>query len=181
VATTALPAFRYHPDPVATGSVQASSTACVVCDEERGYVYAGPVYAEDDYDEQICPWCIADGTAASKLGAFFADVGWGVPDDTPEAVTAELAARTPGFTAWQEPHWLYHCGDGCAFLGAAGRQELASYPDALEALMHEHDEYGWDRSESQEYVDALRVDGAATAYLFRCLVCGAHLAFSGSD
>jgi uncharacterized protein CbrC (UPF0167 family) len=38
---TDLPAFRYHPDPVATGSVARSGEACDVCGEERGYLYEG--------------------------------------------------------------------------------------------------------------------------------------------
>jgi hypothetical protein len=46
--------------------------------------------------------------------------------------------------------------------------------------MHENVEFGWTVRESQEYVDALDADGEATAYLFRCLVCGSHLAFSDS-
>ena len=37
----------------------------------------------------------------------------------------------------------FHCQDGAAFLGVVGRAELEPYPDALEMLRHEHDEYGW--------------------------------------
>ncbi|WP_264169817.1 CbrC family protein [Burkholderia cepacia] len=42
-----LPAFRYHPDPLATGSVIRSDARCVCCGDARGYVYAGPVHAVD--------------------------------------------------------------------------------------------------------------------------------------
>ncbi|WP_321791288.1 CbrC family protein [Burkholderia pyrrocinia] len=55
-----LPAFRYHPDPPATGSVIRSDARCVCCGDARGDVYAGPVYAVDEYEQCICPWCIAD-------------------------------------------------------------------------------------------------------------------------
>ena len=85
-----------------------------------------------------------------------------------------------GFDAWQQDHWLFHCGDACAFLGRIGRNDLEALPDALDMLMHENVEFGWTVRESQEYVDALDADGEATAYLFRCLVCGSHLAFSDS-
>ena len=34
----ALPTFRYHPDPVATGAVVESDVTCVVCEKQRGYV-----------------------------------------------------------------------------------------------------------------------------------------------
>jgi uncharacterized protein CbrC (UPF0167 family) len=114
-----LPAFRYHPDPLATGSVIASDAACAACDKARGYVYAGPVYAPDE-PEALCPWCIADGTAAEVFDAEFTDVGVGVPDDVPREVLEELAFRTPGFSGLQQEHWLYHCADAAEFHGVAG-------------------------------------------------------------
>ena len=49
-----LPAFRYHPDPVDTGSVTVSDAKCVVCNERRGFIYAGPVYAEDGDGHRTC-------------------------------------------------------------------------------------------------------------------------------
>ena len=39
--STALPAFRYHPDPVATGSVRSADEPCQVCGRRRGYLYDG--------------------------------------------------------------------------------------------------------------------------------------------
>src|SRR5215831_19917718 len=68
-----LPTFRYHPDPIATGSVKQSDKECRSCEQARGYIYTASVYAEDDLDEQICPWCIADGSAAEKFDATFCD------------------------------------------------------------------------------------------------------------
>lgn len=173
-----LPDFRYHPDPRRTGSVEVSDTSCVVCGAARGTIYVGPVYAVEEYVDEICPWCIADGTAAAKLDAEFTDVGWGVPDGVPASVTHEIATRTPGFLAWQQEHWLYHCGDGAAFLGRVGYTDLQAFPDALEMLLHENDEYGWTAEQSTAYVESLRADGDATAYLFKCNLCGRHLAYS---
>lgn len=68
-----LPAFRYHPDPLATGSVIRSDARCVCCGDVRGDVYAGPVYAVDEYEQCICPWCIADGSAHARSDASFTD------------------------------------------------------------------------------------------------------------
>jgi uncharacterized protein len=155
-----LPSFRYHPSPVATGSIVESVGECVSCRRDRGYAYVGPIYSADELDGMLCPWCIADGTAASRFGAEFTDVGWGVPDEVPQSVLEVLSQRTPGFLAWQQEHWLYHCGDACAFLGPAGTAELERYPEALEMIMREA------RS------------GNESAYLFRCLICGVHLAYS---
>ncbi|MEO0323364.1 MAG: CbrC family protein [Myxococcota bacterium] len=35
--------------------------------EARGYVYVGPVHAEEAYVARICPWCIASGRAHEEL------------------------------------------------------------------------------------------------------------------
>jgi uncharacterized protein CbrC (UPF0167 family) len=63
-------------------------------------------------------------------------------------VTETLAQRTPGFSGWQQEHWLYHCNDEAAFLGRAGSDELKPYPDAIETLRREGE--GWDA----EQIDA---------------------------
>lgn len=108
-----LPVFRYHPDPVATGAVVESSAVCSCCSVARGYLYTGPVYSEDEIGP-LCPWCIAEGVP----GAMFTDaIG---ADDVPMTVIDEICLRTPGFVAWQQAHWLYHCGDGCEYLGQEG-------------------------------------------------------------
>ena len=68
-----LPTFKYHPDPLATGSVEKSCTTCACCGKARGFIYTGPVYADEEYDQCICPWCIADGSAHEKMEASFTD------------------------------------------------------------------------------------------------------------
>ena len=176
----AFPDFPYHPDPRATGSIAESRARCKACGASRGYIYAGPVYAIEDFEEAFCPWCIADGSAAARFDAEFTDVGVGVPDDVPDETVQQIAFRTPGYSAWQQEHWLYHCGDGAAFLGRVGSAELVQYPDAIDALRHEHDEYGWPVQQVEEHLAALDKDGESTAYLFRCRHCGQHLAYSDS-
>lgn len=176
-----LPQFRYHPDPIATGAVEPSKKECRACERARGFIYVGPVYAHDELVDALCPWCIDSGTAAEMFDAEFTDVGWGVPPGVPASVTGDIAHRTPGFRAWQQEHWLYHCDDGCAFLGAVGRRELEDYPDALEALRRESQSDGWGEQEAADYLGSLTKGGSPTAYLFRCLACRAHLAYSDFD
>nr|WP_236573977.1 CbrC family protein [Streptomyces sp. GS7] len=48
-----------------------SDAACVCCGKKRGYVYAGPVYAAEEPDGRLCPWCIAGGSAAGRYEAHF--------------------------------------------------------------------------------------------------------------
>lgn len=119
-----LPSFKYHPDPIATGAIEPSSETCKCCNQARGFIYIGPVYARDDYDHSICPWCIADGSAHAKLGASFSDDvgvgGGGAWCVVPGSVVDEVANRTPGFSGWQQEQWWTHCDDAAQFLGRAG-------------------------------------------------------------
>jgi len=177
---TDRPEFRYHPDPLATGSVKRAAVTCDACGQARDLVYAGPVYAQGS-EPTLCPWCIADGTAAEAFGAEFTGVGSEAPDDIHEDVLIRVTQRTPGFTGWQQEHWLYHCGDAAAFLGLAGRDEIEAHPGALESLMGELAEHDWSSDEVEEYLSGLSKTASPTAYLFRCRSCETHLACADGD
>jgi uncharacterized protein CbrC (UPF0167 family) len=171
----ALPTFKYHPDPVATGSVEESDAKCVCCGKARGFIYTGPVYAVEEYDQCICPWCIADGSAHKKLEASFTDDagigGGGLWDDVPEEVVEEVAHRTPGFSGWQQEQWWTHCGDAAQFIGRAGKKELKAL--GAQAIAAIQDSAGLsDGPEWEEFFAALDREGSPTAYLFRCTKCG---------
>jgi uncharacterized protein len=119
-AAPPFPEFPYHPDPLKTGSVMESALPCALCGHRYGFVYTGPVFAADDFvDGPLCPWCIADGSAALRMRIEYTDVGADVPDDVPGRVLDEIAERTPGFNGYEQEHWLYHCGDGAAFMGTS--------------------------------------------------------------
>src|SRR4051812_39850670 len=122
LSSPSLPAFRYHPDPLGTGSVVASPATCRCCRQKRGYVYSASVYAEDELEDVLCPWCIADGSAHSTFAATFVDTD-AFPEGTPETVIAEISERTPGYSAWQSEQWPVCCNDGTAFLGPMGINE----------------------------------------------------------
>lgn len=175
--TDGLPEFPYHPDPVGTGFVERSDKTCLSCHQSRGFIYTGPVFAVEELIDSLCPWCIADGSAATRFDATFTD-DMPVPDGVPVEVIETVTKRTPGFAGWQQEHWLYHCGDGTAFLGRAGWRELQSLPDALDALRHEHAGLGWTQELIEEYLSRLDKDGSPSAYLFRCRRCCTHLAYS---
>ncbi|KAF1070723.1 MAG: hypothetical protein GAK45_00721 [Pseudomonas citronellolis] len=179
-----IPSFTYHPDPLATGSVVESDATCVCCNQARGYIYTGPVYATADYDACICPWCIADGSANSRLGATFTDE-YGIGGDgewppVPQSVIAEIAQRTPGFCGWQQERWWSHCDDAAQFIGAAGRRELEAFGD--EALRAIQDSTGLDDGPQwRHFLSALDKHRSPTAYLFRCRHCGAIGGYQDSD
>ncbi len=104
-----LPTFKYHPDPVLTGSIRRSNAFCLSCKRATGWIYVSAVYAVDELDEQLCPWCIADGAAHEAFDASFTDEcgigGYGDWDAVPESVIEEVAFRTPGFSGWQQEMW----------------------------------------------------------------------------
>ncbi|CAN5528954.1 CbrC family protein [soil metagenome] len=177
----ALPTFRYHPDPVATGAFERQNGTCRACGRARGWVYVVTPYAEENLRDALCPWCVADGSAAAAFAATFADLGDDVPDTVAAAVRDEIAHRTPGFSAWQQERWLFHCDDGAAFLGAAGWEELVDLPDAVAMLRAQAEGWGFVGAEADAFVGSLDVDGASTAYLFRCRHCGTHLAYADLD
>ncbi|MFB9346169.1 MULTISPECIES: CbrC family protein [Streptomyces] len=171
-----LPAFPYHPDPLATGAVVESSTTCLCCGRARGFIYTGSVYAVEELSSLLCPWCIADGSAAAKYDAHF--IGDPVGDDVPLEVVLSVDACTPGFSSWQDPQWFFHCGDGAAFMGAVGMAELAMFPDALQALRSEAGAWGWSAEAVESYLGALDKDSQPTGYLFMCRTCGRYMAYA---
>jgi uncharacterized protein len=180
-----LPRFRYHPDPIATGMVVASGDSCIVCEQARGYLYNGVPYCEEEVEElSICAGCISDGSAHDRFDAEFTDsasigsglVGTGPP---PLEVIEEIAHRSPGFTGWQTECWFTHCGDGAAFLGAMGGDDLASA--GVEAVGVIQDSTGLDGEDWDDFFAALDRDGSPRAYLFRCLHCGQFGGYTDAD
>jgi uncharacterized protein len=176
----ALPRFIYHPDPVASGSIVESKAECRGCLQRRGWNYTGAVYAKDDLDECLCPWCIADGSAHAMFGAEFIEppaVGdYGAWDSVPESVIDEVCHRTPSFNGWQQERWYTHCYDAAEFIGPVGALELGSYPPSARAAVA--DECGFEADELTDYMNRLDKVYGPTAYLFRCRVCGAWGGYS---
>ncbi|PYC88074.1 hypothetical protein C7C46_01605 [Streptomyces tateyamensis] len=173
---TTLPPFHYHPDPLATGSLRPSTEPCCCCGQPRGLLYVGPMYTAQDVPGRVCPWCIADGSAARRFDAEFTDAGelTGLPDD----VVEEVCSRTPAFSTWQQGRWLAHCADAAAFLGPVGIKELRAHPEALEMIRSEFADPRRQQHFLQSFLEALHAQGNPTAYLFRCRACGEHLAYA---
>ncbi|SEG93217.1 hypothetical protein SAMN05216223_12756 [Actinacidiphila yanglinensis] len=172
--SASLPFFRYHPDPVASGSLREAAETCACCERDRGWIYTATFYTAREVNGRFCPWCIADGSAAERFAGEFADSFGlaGVGDD----VLHEVTRRTPGFHAWQDPHWLVHCRTAAAFIGEVGYAELAARPDALDQLRADMRLDGW-RDEARIVEFLTRLGSSASAMLFRCTVCGTHVAY----
>lgn len=127
-----LPTFKYHPDPIKTGSVKPSDEVCECCKQKRGFIYEGALYSASNV-EHICPWCIADGQADRMFDIEFASISPPILDpkkppklDVAGDAITELLHRTPGFASFQETRWPVHCSDFCEFHGLATVGEFNS-------------------------------------------------------
>ncbi len=181
-----LPTFKYYPNLFADGIIQESDIICIVCNQSRGCIYTGPIFGEIELAGNcICPWCIKDGSASRKLKVTFNDSFTTSSDNLgqnlPNHIREEVEYRTPGYYAWQEATWFYHCSDAAEFLGLAGREELDSLGAGAEAAIRESlSAYGIEDAKLDEMMSYLHKDGL-TAYVFRCTKCEKYLGYTDSD
>ena len=167
-----LPHFRYFLDPIATESIVPSTDACACCGQSRGWVFQGEIYGDCDDLDPVCPWCIADGTVASRHGGAFNSLH---PDaDVPADFLNEIECRTPNFATWQDLLWPTCCNDGCVFLGYAKRTDLEGrWKDALDALYREELSPAVRYGPPEAFLDALEAgDANPSVYVFQCRHCG---------
>lgn len=170
--------FKYFPDPVGLGSFtnEGGPVVCECCGKETGYYYALPIYSTKDVDN-ICIECVANGKAAEKFdGEFIGDYDVKVTD--PDKVD-ELLHRTPCYASWQDPYWVSHCGDFCAFIDYVGMKELEDMDlaDKLEDI-YMQDESMFDLDTIR---DRMLKDGSLQGYLFKCLLCGKYRLYADCD
>jgi uncharacterized protein CbrC (UPF0167 family) len=189
-AVEPLPYFRYHPDPILTGTMAARQDfVCPVCQRDRAFAYVGPYSSDNcgfENGEEICPWCIADGSAAAALNARFATVRYlsaeAQAQMAPEAC-AEFERRTPSFLCLQQERWLDHHGEAAAYLGGVDFDHYLQLPRAAQIAVR--DCAGDDPDavlNPTDSVQKLRSDGdGPTAYLFQCQHCDWYGAFYAAD
>lgn len=178
-----LPRFELFEDPVGEKSIEESRKKCAACGRRRGWVYALRTYGPGDNGRPLCPWCIADGSAAAKLGCSFNE-GTIFPclPGTPQLSEADrelVENRTPGFVTWQDHGWQMCCGRACVYVGEAKPGDLleggkwataaASITEGLEAL-------GWSKEQERELLENVG-HGDPGGFVFRCRVCGGFRGF----
>ncbi len=172
-----FPQFRYHPDPLQTGAIRPGDEVCICCKQARGFIYVGPVYAVEELNGQICPWCIADGSAASKWDASFADDHPLARAGMTRQVIDEVTLRTPGYTSWQQDSWLCHCNDACEFHGDATERDVEQA--SAETKAQWMSEYNLTETEWRQITTDYAPGGDPAIYKFVCRHCG--LALFGWD
>ena len=137
-----------------------------------GFIYAGPAYTEEELEDALCPWCIANGSAHEKFEATFVD-SEAFADDAPAAAVDEIMQRTPGFNAWQSEKWPSCCGEPAAFVTPAGSADIQARYPRLEGplMMFIVHELGISGGAARQTLDGLRRDQSPTAFIFKCLHC----------
>jgi uncharacterized protein CbrC (UPF0167 family) len=170
-----LPTFKYHPNPLGTGSVVECNDRCECCRKIRGDIYTGAIYISDYLeDKNICPWCIANGKAAKKFHAEFTYTFALQKAGIDPAIILEIATKTPGYQSFQAEVWLSHCNDACAFLGIASKEDvlyIAAPADATHTPVELVGGEDIDDETMLEIAQKYTVDGGVGIYKFGCLHC----------
>lgn len=165
-----LPRLTYFDDPVAAKCFERSDAPCLCCGRVRGWLYTGVIYGRRDDEPRVCPWCVADGSAARawKDGIFNS-----IDENVPAEVREEVEKRTPGFATWQTLIWPVCCRDACVFRGYAQYAELTEkWPEAGKALLSTY-QVGWLGPQTpEEFLGWFKNECDPGAYAFQCRHCG---------
>ena len=92
-----LPHFKYHPDPIKTGSVKESDEPCECCEKARGYVYAGSPYSRPVLGTVDTSYYQGDGVTATARADESFDLDYGITADEPGF---EKFMRALAYTQW---------------------------------------------------------------------------------
>jgi uncharacterized protein CbrC (UPF0167 family) len=168
-----LPNFRYHPDPLKTGAIERSDTSCVCCGEVRGFIYTVSAYGTNDLRKELCPWCIADGSAAAKFEVSFNDDHPLLKNGIANSIATEVAERTPGYASWQQEEWLSHCNDACEFHGDASLSEVTHATVETKSALYSS--YGLSEKLWVEITARYTPGGDPAIYKFVCRHCNQTL------
>lgn len=140
-------------------------------------MFVGTLYCIDEI-EDVCPWCIADGSAARKWDATFNNVD-GATERVPKQVLDEIRLRTPNFETWQDYNWLFSDNDALVFVGEVdGKALLAESNDSkIEACLSALSKWNFG-SPVEDVLPHVKIGGQPAVYLFRDRDTGFYRAFS---
>ena len=178
-----LPVFPLFPDPIREKVFEPSREPCAVCGQARGTLYTGPQYGVGGRIN-VCPWCIADGSAGKKGRSFNDELRFFdsslkplVPAD--DAVLVNF--RTPGYTTWQGNQWLHCCGRAAIYLGEADTEDLRGrWASAVPSLWNDA-KPGWAEKDKDGFIDRIERGGSPAVYVFKCQVCSKLQAYWDCD
>jgi uncharacterized protein CbrC (UPF0167 family) len=164
-----IPSFKYHPDPIRTGAFSFDKeVVCFCCKNKTNIYYSSPIYGDIDDDIELCPQCIASGKASKELDIYFVDED-AMDDNYDEKSQNILFNRTPGYLSWQEPVWLSHCNEPCAYVRNVGWDDIKDKLDEFIDLEADCEKAGG--LEIDDLPKYLSATGSCRGYLFQCVHC----------
>jgi uncharacterized protein CbrC (UPF0167 family) len=144
---------------------------------KRGYIYTGPVYSLEDLDDALCPWCIADGSAAAKFDADFCSPLALYNDKVAKSIIDEVQYRTPSYMSRQDCNWAAHCEDACEYHGLADAKYLKGLNEEQKNFLLQ--ELGWDEGMWDQLIENIPTDESVVddpeIHLFLCRHCKKEL------
>jgi len=170
----ALPTFELFPEPLREEVFESTAETCGCCNRARGFKYTLPTYGGSDETDDIiiCPWCIADGTAAALDITFNDGTIYPALESMSQLNAADLELveqRTPGFVTWQGNRWTICCGRACIYLGEADSSDLKGRWRTAVPSMFAGDD--WSKQEIAEIINNMVRGGSPSAYVFQCQTC----------
>lgn len=181
-----FPTFPLFADPVAEQSFKRSRKKCDCCAKSRGWIYTCSMYGPGDNDHTLCPWCIADGSAARKFKVSFQQATiFPIAKGSPKLSRSDadlVEHRTPGFVTWQDHGWFICCGRACIYIGEASSKDLAGkWASAVPSMFKGPGLKEWSEQDKANLVKSIRRRGSPAAYIFKCQVCSKLQGFWDCD
>ena len=104
---------------MASGSLRKSDHICECCGQSWGTLYQGNIYTKH-HVTNVCPWCIADGSATDKFGATFIDGSFCNDElryvSLTDQANREVFGCTIGFATFNAIGWWVHCGEPAEYV-----------------------------------------------------------------
>ncbi len=165
-----LPLFRYHPDPISTGSIKPSHEPCVCCGKNTGFKYTAALHGRHRPGRVACVPGVLPAVRLRLSSIVFSDESPLVRAGMPRAIVLEVSRRTPCYNCWQQDVWAACCQDGCVFHGDASVSELLSLKG--EELAEVQREWSISSIRRAAFVKQYVPGGGIAVYRFDCRHCG---------
>lgn len=168
--------FRYHPFPIADGTLNIGEETCAICRQKKGIYYIDPADRDDlgvgKKKRILCPHCIQE----KRENLFFNLAGHF------RSINGDREVYWGGLPFWNQgldtSFWAIHCNHLAIYLGELEPEDLVPLHDEILSTWNWHvlNPYAdMDPAETLGRFDR----GELKAYLFKCAKCGKKLcAFS---
>ena len=185
------PKFKYIEDPIKLGTINIETAPknCFCCRKDK-YVLTDCMVTEQTQNKfnikndnvEVCLECIQSGKYYELTNEKLNFKEQICPSE--EAVINDefnniFENCTIGYSSWQDPLWLTHCGDYCKFIKQVYWQDIVNMGKNVEQQII----YDYIKKNNglnltmKQVIQDLREDGPIAGYLFQCVHCGTYRLF----